>query len=91
MMLAQHEGKGRKDSLVKQRLVDILFSESIRREYGCAVSDAPICPAKMQQARETVNQQVEDWRRNGKPWSELIKRFGYGILLLLPSEMTDER
>jgi hypothetical protein len=46
---------------------------------------------KKQKARKKTNQKVEDWRRNGKPWSELIRRFGYGILLLVPSKMTDER
>jgi hypothetical protein len=76
---------------VKQRFADILFLESIPGEYERAVFNTPISTAKKQQARKTANQKVEDWRRSGKPWSEIIRRFGYGILLLVPSEMTDER
>jgi hypothetical protein len=69
---------------VKQRLVDILFSESpvFKNAKGTANEE---------EVRKAANQMVEDWRRGGKPWSEIIRRFDYGILLFVPSELTDER
>jgi len=75
---------GRKSSIVKQRLIDILFSES---PFFTLVKGT----ADEEKVRESVNQRVEDWRRGGKPWLEIIKRFDYGILLFVPSELTDER
>ena len=75
---------GRKSSIVKQRLVDILFSESLLFKLAKGTADE-------EKARQSANQMVEDWRRGGKPWSEIIRRFDYGILLFIPSELTDER
>ena len=34
---------------------------------------------------------VNNWQSWGKPWFELINRFGRGILLLVPGEMTTRR
>lgn len=34
---------------------------------------------------------VQDWQYDGKPWAELIERFGCGSLVLVPSQLTDER
>ena len=75
---------GHKSSIVKQRLVDILFSESL--SFNLAKGTA-----SEEKVRQSANQMVEDWRRGGKPWSEIIGRFDYGILLFVPSELTDER
>jgi len=75
---------GRKSSIVKQRLVDILFSESPLFKLAKGT-------ANEEEVRKSANQLVEDWRRGSKPWSEIIRRFGYGILLFVPSELTDER
>ncbi|KAI3325973.1 hypothetical protein HD806DRAFT_552364 [Xylariaceae sp. AK1471] len=33
---------------------------------------------------------IQMWRKNGKKWTQLIRRFGYGILLLLPPSLSDE-
>ncbi|KAL2018245.1 hypothetical protein VTK56DRAFT_1152 [Thermocarpiscus australiensis] len=30
------------------------------------------------------------WRKSGKKWAQITQRFGYGILLLLPSSLSDE-
>jgi hypothetical protein len=81
----------RKSSMVKQRFVDILFSGSPFCKHESAVSGTCRGTANKQKVRELFNQKVEDWRRSGKPWSEMISRFDYGILLLVPSELTDER
>lgn len=34
---------------------------------------------------------VDNWRSWGKPWFKLIDRFGRGILLVVPGEMTNRR
>jgi len=34
---------------------------------------------------------VHNWQKAGKPWFELINRFGTGILLLVPEEVTNRR
>jgi hypothetical protein len=80
----------RKSSMVKQRFVDILFSSPFCKHESvasCTCKDA----ANKQKARKSANQTVEDWRRGGKPWSEIIRLFDYGILLFVPVELTDER
>jgi len=38
-----------------------------------------------------VANKVQDWQYDGKPWAELIERFGCGSLVLVPSQLTDER
>jgi len=32
-----------------------------------------------------------NWQKAGRPWFELINRFGTGILLLVPDEVTNRR
>jgi hypothetical protein len=39
--------------------------------------------------RNATSQRVKNWRANGEPWCALVKRFGVGILLLLPSDLLD--
>ena len=34
---------------------------------------------------------MHNWQKAGKPWFELINRFGTGILLLVPDEVTNRR
>lgn len=34
---------------------------------------------------------VNNWQKAGRPWFELINRFGAGILLLVPDEVTNRR
>lgn len=34
---------------------------------------------------------VNNWQKTGRPWFELIQRFGTGILLLVPEEVTNRR
>ncbi|KAK9799165.1 hypothetical protein SCARD494_02346 [Seiridium cardinale] len=33
---------------------------------------------------------VQMWRKIGKKWAQMIQRFGCGILLLLPTSLSDE-
>jgi hypothetical protein len=89
--------KGRKDSMVKRRFIDIFFSNSVVDGHNRAVSDMynsaaqkhkprnkANSAAKKHDLREKASQKIEGWRRNGKPWAEMVRRFGYGILLLVP-------
>ena len=41
--------------------------------------------------RTVAVKKFQDWRRNGKPWSAMVKRFGRGFLLLLPKSLSDEK
>jgi hypothetical protein len=75
---------GRKSSIIKQRFIDILFSESLLFRLAKGTADE-------EKTRQSANQTVEDWRRDSKPWSEIIRRFDYGILLFISSELIDER
>jgi hypothetical protein len=69
---------------MKTKTNHILFSESLLFKLAKGTADE-------EKVRQSANQMVEDWRRGGKPWSEIIRRFDYGILLFIPSELTDER
>lgn len=42
------------------------------------------------ETRTQANAKVNRWQRVGNMWSDLITRFGYGSLLFLLREMTDE-
>ena len=40
--------------------------------------------------RAAAVKKVQGWRWGGKRWSAIVKRFGKGILLLLPKSLPDE-
>lgn len=40
--------------------------------------------------RRAATQKIQNWRKTGKFWAHLIARFGKGILLLMPKEISDE-
>ncbi|KAL8829823.1 MAG: hypothetical protein Q9170_006002 [Blastenia crenularia] len=40
---------------------------------------------------ENDSTSVNNWQKAGRPWFKLIRRFGAGILLLLPDEATNRR
>jgi len=44
-----------------------------------------------EEQRAAAVKKIQDWRRNGKPWSAMVKRFGKGVLLLLPKSLSDEK
>jgi len=64
--------RGRLDSIIKNRFIDILFWQS-----GTSRAEA--------------SRKVDHWQSDGKPWAELVDRLGYGSLLLVPLDITDER
>jgi len=41
--------------------------------------------------RKKDSTRVNDWQTLGRPWFDMISRFGNGVLLLIPSELTNYR
>lgn len=70
--------KGGSKSAVQHRFADLIFSRDT--QLGADNADN----AKRRAAK------IQMWRKSGKKWAQFIQRFGYGILLLLPSCLTDE-
>lgn len=80
----------RQNSRVLNRIVDLMFPYTAYRNEATG----PTGP-KSQQMHEEVQRaaavkKIQDWRRSGKHWSAIVKRFGKGILLLLPKSLPDE-
>ncbi|KIW36732.1 uncharacterized protein PV06_11028 [Exophiala oligosperma] len=40
--------------------------------------------------RYAAVRKIQNWRAAGQPWANIFKRFGKGILLLIPDEVSDE-
>jgi hypothetical protein len=83
--------RGRPTNLVHQRIIDLMFpstilgSENVNTEEGRAIRVKKILN------RKAASRRILNWKANGRPWSELVKRFGLGILLLLPTDLSDEK
>lgn len=71
--------KGGNKSIVLQRFADMVFPAS------SSTNQAGYPPKRGNRAAR-----LQAWRKMGKPWAMLIKKFGYGILLLVPHSLTDE-
>ena len=74
-------------TLVHNRIVDLTFP-------GLVLSDVDIESeeAEAKEEREKpLAKKVKNWRANGRPWSMLVKRFDWGILLLLPTDFSDQK
>ncbi|KAI1110475.1 hypothetical protein F5Y14DRAFT_428890 [Nemania sp. NC0429] len=69
--------KGGIKSTVQQRFADLVFA---RGGSSGETDDEKKRTAKIQM-----------WRKSGRKWAQLIQRFGYGILLLLPPSLSDEQ
>jgi hypothetical protein len=83
------------------RFTDLLFPETInsvdqratrrgkrirrQRKEGKEVSLEDKCP------REAAKRTLEYWIRLGEPLLKMVERFGHGILLLLPEDLTDKK
>lgn len=62
-----------------------LGSENVTTEEGRAIR------VEKNLNRKAASRRILNWKVNGRPWSELVKRFGLGILLLLPTDLSDEK
>ena len=80
----------RRDSRVLSRVVDLIFPNTTHtNEFTVAAGkESRHMPEKGQRAAAV--KKIQDWR-NGKPWSTMVKRFGRGVLLLLPKSLSDEK
>jgi hypothetical protein len=93
-------GRGSK-SLVMDRVILICFPETYKNATGESENGADLHTdteaatkqaeaAKQTETKERAAHTIQDWLRLGKPWSQLIREFGYGILRLVPSVFSDE-
>jgi hypothetical protein len=41
--------------------------------------------------REKAKTRFDNWIQHGKRWAKLIERFGSGILLLIPPDLTNDK
>ncbi|KAL8781975.1 MAG: hypothetical protein Q9213_005759 [Squamulea squamosa] len=78
--------KGGNKSIVQQRFADLIFSR-LENHDG-----APSPGGRLDNGHDSNwrTAKIQMWRKSGKKWAQLIQRFGYGILLLLPSTLSDE-
>lgn len=81
----------RLDSRVLNRILDLMFPSTAHTKEDTVTDDGN--PRRMHEERQRAAavKKVQDWRRNGKPWSAMVKRFGKGVLLLLPKSLSDKR
>ncbi|KAI1826636.1 hypothetical protein F4861DRAFT_545643 [Xylaria intraflava] len=68
---------GSPKSIVQHRFVDLMFPRDPKKSEG-------------PQWRKSKISKIQMWRKGGKHWAKLIMRFERGILLLIPSSVTDE-
>ena len=73
------------DRSVLCHFVDLLFPNTTVSGKGKRVGRK-----KGELTRRAATRKVQNWRKAGKLWAHLIARFGKGILLLMPKEISDE-
>jgi hypothetical protein len=81
----------RLSTLVHNRIVDFMYPSLVLSDETLESEEARAKQAEKASEREAASQKVKNWRANGKPWSPLIKRFDWGILLLLPTDFLDQK
>lgn len=79
----------RSSSLVMDRIVDIIFPKA-HRDSVVEVDDGERSSKLRADARKRDAHTVQDWLRLGKPWSQIFKQHGYGVLRFVPPEFSDE-
>ncbi len=78
-------------SRVLYRIVDLMFPNTAHtNEENAVTASEKIRQMHEKGQRAAAHKKVQDWRRNGKPWFAMVKRFGRGILLL-PKSLSDEK
>lgn len=83
--------RGRPTNLVHQRIIDLMFSNTILGSENVNTEEGRAIRAEKNLNRKAASRKILNWKANGRPWSELVKRFGLGILLLLPTDLSDEK
>jgi hypothetical protein len=78
-------------TLVHNRIVDLTFPSLVLNDEDIESEKAEAIGEGRAQKRKAASQKVKNWRANGGPWSALVKRFDWGILLLLPTDLSDQK
>lgn len=78
-------------SLVLDRIVDMMFPDTVLDHEDVVTASKEAQRTLTERYRKAAVQKFGDWRKNGKPWSAMIRRFGQGVLLLLPECLSDEK
>jgi len=78
-------------TLVHNRIVDLMFPSLVLSDKDIESEGAEAVGEERVQKRKVASQKVKNWRANGRPWSALVKRFDWGILLLLPTDLSDQK
>ncbi|RFU23676.1 hypothetical protein B7463_g12661, partial [Scytalidium lignicola] len=74
----------------KDRFTDLLFPETVKysghlsKDMTTQVSKKEKCP------RAKAKEKLDYWIRLGEPLARMARRFGYGVLSLLPDNLTDK-
>lgn len=78
-------------TLVHSHIVDLMYPDLVLSDENHESEKARAKQAEKVSKRAAASQKIKNWRANGKPWAALIKRFGWGILLLLPTDLVDQK
>ncbi|KAK6079332.1 hypothetical protein SCUP515_03992 [Seiridium cupressi] len=77
--------KGGTKSVVQHRFAELIFSRAQHRGEMCLAR-----PFDNGDDAKRKIAKIQMWRKIGKKWAQMIQRFGCGILLLLPTSLSDE-
>jgi hypothetical protein len=83
--------RGRPINLVHQHIIDLMFPSTILGNEKINTEEERAIRAEKTLNRKAASKKLLNWKANGKPWSELIACFGLGILLLLPTDLSDQK
>jgi hypothetical protein len=78
-------------SSVHNCIVDLMFPSLVIGDEHIESEEIRAKREEKVRKRKAASQKVKNWRANGKPWSALVKRFTWGILLLLPTDLLDQK
>jgi hypothetical protein len=78
-------------TLVHNHIVDLMFPTLVLSDENIESEEARAKEEKRVRNRMAASQKVKNWRANGRSWSALVKRFDWGILLLLPTDFLDQK
>ena len=78
-------------TLVHNRIVDLMFPGLVLGDEDIGSEETRAKQEEKISKRKAASQKVKNWRANGKPWSALVHRFDWGILLLLPTDLLDQK
>jgi hypothetical protein len=83
--------RGRPMNLVHQHIIDLMFPSTILGNEKINTEEERAIRAEKTLNRKAASKKLLNWKANGKPWSEPIACFGLGILLLLPTDLSDQK